>query len=324
MSILREKSVVLELLRQADCQERPLLCPNAETPEEMEGLLTAAEAYRRRAGLDRFGIGVGITATYPEHAQLALLSFSPDPSPEELQTAARLWLGWLDLIAEQSRFGCLDAIPFLDHGWAVHAADCELMSQTWFQEAMGIIMFDASPCDVDENARLTAEFVMEAGDRVVVEACPDKVYEQGQVEKLGLTAEALLSNPEAVERFVDETGVDLVVPNLGTEHRSASEEPLHYRGDLAQEIRRRIGPKQALHGTSSLGGNVGSVGGDGICKINYYTAMAREASASLRCAWHSEPERLPISASCGAFVYRTRREAVVRNLTRFFHHLYPA
>lgn len=324
MPVLREKPVVLERLQQAGCLGRPLLCPNAETPDEMEGLLTAAEACRRRAGLDRLGIGVGITATYPEHPQLGLLSFSPDPSPAELQTTARLWLGWLDLIAHQSRFGCLDVIPFLDHGWAVHAADRELMSQTWFQEAMGIIMFDASPCDLEENTRLTAAYVVEAGERVVVEACPDKVYEQGHAETLGLTPEALLSDPEAVERFVGETGVDLVVPNLGTEHRSASEEPLQYRVDLAREIHRRIGPKQALHGTSSLGGNVGSVGADGICKINYYTAMAREASTSLRGAWHSEPTQLPISTSCGAFVHRTRREAVFHNLNQFLYHLYPA
>lgn len=322
MPVLNDKSAVLEAIEAAGKQQLPLLCPNAETPDEMEGLLLAAEAYRRRAGLDHFRVGVGVTATYPDHPQLGLLAADQSPHVDALEDTVRMWFGWLALFAEQPRFSHIDVIPFLDHGWVAHAADRQLMAQSWFQDAMGIIMYDASSFDYQDNVRLTAEYVTQAGDRVVVEACPDKVYERDQIERLGLNFADMLSDPDSVERFVRETRVDLIVPNLGTEHRSVSGEALCYRSDLARELCSRIGPRLALHGTSSLGENVGSVGKDGICKVNYYTAMARDASTAVRSAWKSLPERLPVGASCGAFVYRTRREAVYQNLSDFFHALY--
>jgi fructose/tagatose bisphosphate aldolase len=83
----------------------------------------------------------------------------------------------------------------------------------------------------------------------------------------------LLSDPRRVGQFVERTGVDLVVPNLGTEHRTASDVPLEYRRDIAREISKLVGPIQALHGTSSLGDRLETVGSDDICKVNFYTAL---------------------------------------------------
>ncbi|MBI2497370.1 MAG: class II fructose-bisphosphate aldolase, partial [Opitutae bacterium] len=116
--------------------------------------------------------------------------------------------------------------------------------------------------------------------------------------------------------FVRATGVDLIVPNLGTEHRTTTTKPLDYRREIAREIAKRVGPIQALHGTSSLGGRLGAVGTDGICKINYYTAMARTASAAVRNAWEATPsgETLPIAKACGSFLHRTRRDAIAANV----------
>jgi fructose-bisphosphate aldolase class II len=144
-----------------------------------------------------------------------------------------------------------------------------------------------------------------------VEACPDKVYERAEIEKKKLDAHAMLSDPENVARFVSATGVDLVVPNLGTEHRTLSKVPLEYRRDVAQALSSRIGPRLALHGTSSLGNRLQTVGSDGICKVNFYTAMAREASDQVREGWdRTEPGApLPISLASGAAIHATRREA---------------
>jgi fructose-bisphosphate aldolase class II len=122
-----------------------------------------------------------------------------------------------------------------------------------------------------------------------------------------------------VEAFVNRTGVDLLVPSLGTEHRGEPGMDIHYRRELAREITRRVGPRLALHGTSSLGDRVGGVGEDGICKVNFYTAMARAASAALREAWGTGP--LPLERACGSFGHRTRRAAAQDVLTRLFEHI---
>jgi hypothetical protein len=43
-----------------------------------------------------------------------------------------------------------------------------------------------------------------------------------EIKRKNLGEADLLSDPRRVGQFVERTGVDLVVPNLGTEHRTAS------------------------------------------------------------------------------------------------------
>jgi fructose-bisphosphate aldolase class II len=99
------------------------------------------------------------------------------------------------------------------------------------------------------------------------------------------------------------------VPNLGTEHRTQSTAPLDYRRDIARGITREVGPIQALHGTSSLGDRIQSVGQDGVCKVNFYTAMTRDASARVKAGWDEIPadRPLPISRACGGSIHVARR-----------------
>lgn len=317
MRIIKERKDVLRRLQAAGETCRPILCPNAETPDEIEGVLTGARQYARKRGKDTQVIGVGITAGYPDHPQLAGLSLGDEYAPRLVRDAASKWLTWLNVYAEQAGvFEGVEVIPFLDHGWVPLEGDRALMMESWIQEALGIIMFDASSYSFEENIRLTTAYVKSAGERVVVEACPDKVYEKSELEEKQLNERNLLSDPAKVDEFVKRTGVDLIVPNLGTEHRTVSNEPLQYRGEIAREIAEKTGPVQALHGTSSLGGKLGTVGADGICKINYYTSMARGASGAVRKLWNEEvPEGLlPISLACGSFIHRTRRAAIAENI----------
>lgn len=312
MKIIRERNEVLERLKEAGTLGAPLLCPNAETPEEMEGILLGAQRHAIGRGLARAVIGIGVTASYPDHPQLGRLALGGNPESCALELAARIWMGWLDVYSgRKGLFDRVEAIPFLDHGWAPHNADLDLMDSAWFQDAMGIIMFDASLYDFEENARLTWEYVARAGGKVVVEACPDKVYERAEIERKQLDGSAMLSDPSRVRKFVELTGVDLIVPNLGTEHRTASNVPLEYRRDIAQEISKMVGPIQALHGTSSLGDRLQQVGSDGICKVNFYTAMARGASMGVKAEWDrfTAGQSLPIALACGSAIHTSRREA---------------
>jgi fructose-bisphosphate aldolase class II len=288
----------------------------------MEGVMGGAQRYAIANGLDRVTIGIGCTATYPDHPQLGNLAVAENPGADVLLATAKTWLGWLRRYADcPGLFSLVEVIPFLDHGWVPHQADLELMNQRWFQEAVGIIMYDASAFDFEINLQRTADFVQQARERVVVEACPDKVYERSEMRAKHLRESDLLSRPDKVERFVRETGVDLIVPNLGTEHRTTSTDPIEYRRDLALDIAHRIGPIQALHGTSSLGARLGTIGRDGICKVNYYTGMARAATAALRQRWQSSPgnDAPLIGEACGSFIHRTRRAAITENIFATLH-----
>ncbi|WP_043582390.1 class II fructose-bisphosphate aldolase [Geminisphaera colitermitum] len=324
MRLLTNRSDVLDRFRHAGEHHSPILCPNAETPDEIEGILLGAQRHLHRQSPPppsaatpaptRITIGIGFTASYPDHPQLGRLAL-PGRS---LADTAHIWLYWISNYADRSGlFDDIDVIPFLDHGWAPHDADLELMHETWFQDALGILMFDASAFDPGENIRLTAAFAARARARVVIEACPDKVYEHAELLRNNLNEADLLSDPSFVENYVRQTGVDLIVPNLGTEHRTASAAALEYRRDLACDITRRVGPIQALHGTSSLGGRLGTVGTDGIVKINYYTAMARAATSALQASLPPPPPStrpLPIVQACGSHIHCTRREAIAQNI----------
>jgi len=323
MRLITHREEVLDRLILAGRTQIPILSPNAETPDEMEGVLLAAENHARAFGRERCTVGLGFTATYPDHPQLSGLAIEGGRGQTGTEATAELWLHWLRAYDRSGLFDRVEVIPFLDHGWAPHPEDLRLMQAPWFQEAMGIIMFDASALELEENVRLTSAFVQIARNRVVVEACPDKVYERAQMETHRFRESDLWSRPEVVEQFVRRTGVDLIVPNLGTEHRTVSDEPLDYQHGIAREIARRVGPIQSLHGTSSLGGRLASVGVEGIVKINYYTAMARSATGALQKAWaaHTVGAPLPINQACGSFLHRTRRRAIADNVERILSQL---
>lgn len=310
MRLVTEREEVEAVLAEAGRTGRALFCPNAETVDEMEGVLVGAQAFARGHGLERIAVGIGVTGSYPEHGQLERLGMG------SLRTSWRVWDGWLrGYAAVAGLFPEVEVIPFLDHGWAPHAEDVELMEDADFQDAMGIVMFDASALSIEENNRLTRGYVERAGDRVVVEGCPDKILSQAEIARRGLGVADLLTDPGQAEWFVRETGVDLIVPSLGTEHRGQPGEEIYYRRELAQDLARRVGPRLALHGTSSLGNGVGGVGADGICKVNYYTAMARAASGAVRAAWERTAEDpMPIGLAAGSFVHATRRGRVCQQV----------
>ena len=307
MQLLTKRDEVLEALGQAQLRECPLFCPNAESPDEIEGLLLAASDFKKQQGLDDLVMGMGITSCYPDHPQLQRLSLndSPDMLPT-LQT----WFAWLKVYANrQGLFDGIRIIPFLDHGWVPDSRDVKLMMDPQVQEQFGIIMFDASALDLSENIRLTRDYVQQAGQRVVVEGCPDKILSEAEILAKGLSAENMLTDPLVAGDFVQQTGVDLIVPSLGTEHRATGHD-VQYHGEIARKIKEQIGTKLALHGTSSLGNRIGNIGADGIIKVNFYTAMARCASQQLRTSWAKIPaaDSLPIQQACGSEVLSVRRQ----------------
>jgi len=90
-----------------------------------------------------------------------------------------------------------------------------------------------------------------------------------------------LTTPDMAARYISETGVDIIVANLGTEHRSSGAN-LFYHRELACEITKRTGTCLCLHGTSSVPvDKLALLFDDGIRKVNIWTAFERDSSAPL-------------------------------------------
>lgn len=309
---------MLARLKEARVRRVPILSPNAETPDEMEAILLAAQQFAGETNSARVTMGIGITAGYPDHPQLVRLhpltrwqgarpAAAVAPEGGLLPVALR-WLDWLDSYTRDPWFNRVEVIPFWDHGWV--PLEAQLLTNAELVKRMGIIFFDASALPFEENVKLTAAYVARFRSQVVIEGCPDKIASQAEIQAAtDLEKHSALSKPALVREFVRRTGVDLVVPSLGTEHRGLPGESIRYRTALARRLRAENGDILVLHGTSSLGDRIAAVGRDGIVKVNFYTGAARATGAALRAAWATQPAPLPVEAAAGSFVHATRREA---------------
>ena len=115
---------------------------------------------------------------------------------------------------------------------------------------------------------MTAEYVEQVKGRVVVEGAVDEISstEGGAREKM--------TSVEEAQEFISKTGVDIIVPNLGTEHRSTTASA-HYNSERAREICAAVGKVICLHGSSSIPKeDLPKLPEDGVIKVNLFTALA--------------------------------------------------
>ncbi len=276
-----ETLAVLQRFREAGVA---FFAPNGELPAEIEGLCMGAQAFADAHGLQDIPIAVGMTGMYADNPQLRKMSIScriaedvSGLSGGNVRQGCEIWLRHLACYQDlEGTFPAVRVLPFIDHGWAPDPQDQELVSDPSVVDRMAMIMYDASKYDHDKNIEQTRRYVAKFGDRVVVEGAPDKIYTPAETARLKLSREDQLSEPGFVAEYVERTGVDLVVPNLGTEHRSVGvgTAERRYERELAVAIRQQVGSIISLHGSSCLGGNVVTTAADGIVKVNFYTAMA--------------------------------------------------
>jgi len=175
------------------------------------------------------------------------------------------------LTSKGSPFEKLNVMIHLDHTqWD---ADKPLLE--WDMNLFSMIMYDASALPFEENIRLTAQFIEKKGKMIVVEGACDEIADATGKERSDLTT------PDQAVKYLNETGADFIVANLGTEHR-ASAADLKYQGDLAREISRLTGPILVLHGTSSVGNDqIRNLFADGIAKVNIWTILERNTAPVL-------------------------------------------
>ena len=137
------------------------------------------------------------------------------------------------------------------------------------------IMYDASALPFEKNIESTAKFVKSMKGKILIEGACDEIVDATGGSHNDLTT------PEKAKDYIERTGVDMIVANLGTEHRATGKD-LKYHGELAREIKKEIGANIVLHGTSSVTNDqVKTLYNDGVCKVNIWTAMERDSSPVL-------------------------------------------
>lgn len=246
----------------------PAFC--LEDRETLEAILAAALEVGESIGNKAIPIIVSWTARYPLYSQATFVSKTRDA-----RIGCRLNFSDLEIFTnDESPYRDLLVLPNLDH--AIPWIDGDILDDFYMQFAS--VMCDGSERPFEENIKLTAEFVEKVKCKVLVEGAVDEISspELGIVQKK--------TTVEDAKRFLEETGVDIIVPNVGTEHRADASEA-HYDSELTRKITDAVGKIVCLHGSSSLKkSDLPKITEDGAIKINIYTGIAREAGKAV--AYH--------------------------------------
>jgi len=268
MAIITGRDAVQEVYQEALNRGWVLPCFNSENLTTTEAILSAVKAYGELIGIPKLPVIIGITALYEDRPQAVHYT-----NTGQWDTGLRLFMSELQVLAGPGGpYEHLRVLIHLDH--IIHGKDSGLLD--WDLSSFSSIMYDASKLPMDENIKATSHFVERYGELLIVEGACDEIAASGDHE-----ASEQLTTADKAEHYYKSTGVDLIVANLGTEHR-ASESTLQYRGDYARAIKERIGSKLVLHGGSSVKETeMKQLAADGICKVNVWTLLEREASADL-------------------------------------------
>jgi fructose-bisphosphate aldolase class II len=246
----------------------PVFC--TEDRETLEAILASALEFGKEIGVDDLPIIPAWTSRYPARGQMTLVTACRDPRVGHELMFSDLKV----LVGEASPYRKLRILPHLDH--AFPWLDGDILNQ--YVDRFASVMFDASEKPFEENIQLTAEYVEKIRGRVVVEGAVDEIFEaSGGDEKNEPTSVA------QARRFQRETGVDILVPNVGTEHRATMGQ-VRYRSDRAREISAAVGKVLCLHGTSSVRPeDLPRLPEDGFVKVNIYTTLAVKGGQALTC-----------------------------------------
>ncbi len=268
LAIITNHEKVKEIYNQAAQRGHVIPCFCSENLTTSEAILSATQEFAEAHGLENVPVTLAITVQYDHRSQSRYYTHT-----RHWDTGLKLFRADAEVLAAPNGpFPNVDVLLHLDH--VQHDADIELLD-SWDLSKYSSIMYDASTLPFEENLRKTADFAQKMKGKILIEGACDEIFDA--------TGEAhnALTTPQNAKRYITETGVDLIVANLGTEHR-ASGQTLHYYDDVARKIRDEVGHNVVLHGLSSVSlDQVKNLYSDGICKVNIWTMLERDSAPVL-------------------------------------------
>ncbi|KKT07621.1 MAG: Ketose-bisphosphate aldolase [Parcubacteria group bacterium GW2011_GWA2_43_17] len=267
MPLVLERNSVLDIYAKAAHKKWviPTFC--TENLTTTEAILSAALEYSEQINCQDIPITIAITNQYSHRSQSVNYTHT-----RKWDIGLKLFMADIDVLTSgDSPFSKLNVMTLLDHTqW-----DSDEPLLAWDMNQFSMIMYDASTLPFEENIRKTADFVKKNGGKIVIEGACDEIVDATGQDKSELTT------PEKARRYLEETAVDYIVANLGTEHRASAAE-LKYHSNLAKKISSITGPRLVLHGTSSVGHDqIKNLFSDGIAKVNIWTCLERDSSPVL-------------------------------------------
>ena len=238
----------------------PCFC--TESVYTTEAAFKGAAIYKKERDIrGNIPLIISFTASYEDRQQLNNYTGLQDPKEGILAVRSDIER----LARDDGPYPDIDVIVHLDHA--------QPGPDDWIIEGYGdwlaSVMWDCSKYSLKDNIRMVRDFAAENRSRFLIEGAVDEIYNYSTSnERLEVIDN--ITEPENAERYYHETGVDLLVANLGTEHRR-TEGTVAYHGEEARQISRRVGRRLVLHGTSSLNEEeIKNLASDGFVKVNLW------------------------------------------------------
>ncbi|MDR1293100.1 MAG: class II fructose-bisphosphate aldolase [Clostridiales Family XIII bacterium] len=231
-----------------------------------EAILRAADAVAKEYGVGRIPVVVAMTSHYSHMQQTTRMTRSGGH-----RIGFRSMLEYCRALTEgaYAPYPNVAAMAHLDHG----DPKADVWEMTECADLLSSVMFDAQTYPYEENVEMTGKYVKAYGDRVLVE---------GIVEGLavgdGTKAAQRDDYVEKAVDFIERTGVDFLVADLGTEQQSVGT-GAKYLKERAQTLTAKLGrPMLVLHGVSSLRDeDIMGFSEDGVIRVNMWTRIVRES-----------------------------------------------
>ena len=262
MPIVTGAETVREIYRSLSDAGKAMPAYCTENRRTTLAILEAARRLGEDTGRLDLPVVIAFTASYPLRPQLKLYSGTGDL----MQGIGFLRNDVEGLMGEGSPYADLRVLLHLDH--AQPEEDYRVVEA--LGDRLASVMWDGSHYPLEENMEFTASFVREYGHQFLVEGAVDEIPEFGDEETVGYTT------PQRAKEFLDETGVDLIVPNVGTEHRTSAAGNAEYKREVALAAKEAVGNRLVLHGSSCLKEeDFGGLGADGFVRVNMWTGLER-------------------------------------------------
>ena len=262
MPVIKSGEQAREILNRLIEDNRSLPCFCTESVYTTEAIFRGAKNFKQKAGIKgNLPLIIAFTASYEDRQQLKNYTGLADFREGMLAVKSDIER----LSRSSGPYADLDVIVHLDH--AQPGTDDWIIQE--YSGFISSVMWDCSHFSLIDNIRMMKDFVAAHKQDFIVEGAVDEIYNyNANGENLGVIDN--ITSPKVAEKYYRETGCDLIVANLGTEHRR-TEGSVEYHGEVARQINDRIGRRMVLHGTSSIKEEeIHNLPNDGIVKVNLW------------------------------------------------------
>jgi len=238
----------------------PCFC--TESVYTTEAIFSGARSYKENHNIEgKLPLIIAFTASYEDRQQLKNYTGLQDFRE-----------GIIAVKSDIERLSRKDG-PYPDLDIIIHLDHAQPGEDDWIIEEYGdwlsSVMWDCSKYSMKDNISMVRKFVSKNKNRFIIEGAVDEIYNYSTTNE-PMEVIDRITDPGTAEQYYRETGVDLIVANLGTEHRR-TEGTVAYHGKEARLISQEVGRRLVLHGTSSLNEEeIKHLAADGIVKVNLW------------------------------------------------------